>query len=449
MRFNNDRQGPERNIGLKNPRAEVPMNPRPPATSAFSPAAGLAFLCFCAILLATGIFTHAWTRELNPDESQYYAPAIHFVVHFVPAFPLHDYPFPAPPLALWIQALIASVSDHWTVVRFFSTLCAILCAAYFLLLPGRRGGITPLGIVALLTFPFFLWNDFTLKQHAFTLACLLIGLERWCRSEEGQTAKPLAAAAVFLTAAALSNQFCAPLCACLCLDELPRIRTPAPARRARILSAALPLACLALLMLYWGGKQPPAFIDPRQGSVAAGWRNHLAQFMLGALSIGAWLGLISFKRSVHLKPFLIAIIPCAGLVWISRLYQPGGDFWTVGEGPASRLLTVIFKGAPLLICPVAGALAALGAAFFLAPGLAAQWSRRARIFIALYAAITTVAVRYLFESYYLMLIVPLLFLTLRHSEILPANPVRARLYLCGMILLGIAYSVIKLKTVGQ
>jgi len=404
-----------------------------------------AFVVFCVLLVGIGVATHGYVRPLNSDEAEYYAPAIQFVSHSWPHLPLKSYPFPGPPLALWVQATVAVVFKGWGSVRLFSSLCAIGLAAYLFSRAEDKARWPVLGTLALLTFPFFLWNAFTIKQHAFTASCLLVGLERWCRVEEAPANRSPGASSAFLTAGILSNQFCAPLCAALSLDGLRRWRTLSRAERRAIAFGFIPLVALGLLMLYWRGKQPPAYVDPLPATITVDWRHRLAQFALGAVSIGAWLGVPSFEYRVHRKAFLLALIPSAALVWVSRVYSPGGDFWTVGQGPISNVLFSALHRIPVLLTLVVGVLVAFASAFWLSPNLKGPWAGRSRTWIVLYLAVTTIAVPYLFESYYLLLILPLMFVLLRYSETLAAHPQRTSIYLGAVILLGVGYSIFKLR----
>lgn len=405
----------------------------------------IAFIGFCALLAAVAFLTHAYVRELNSDEARYYAPAISFVSHSWPRLALRDYPFPGPPLALWVQATVATLLPGWVSVRLFSSLCAIGLAAYLLWRAGNKSGRPVLGTLALLSFPFFLWNAFTIKQHAFTVACLLIGLERWCHAEESPPSRSRRSATAFLTAGILSNQFCAPLCAALSLDGLRRWRTLPKGERHAIVFGSIPLICLGLLMLYWGGKQPPTYVDPLPTAIVLGWRNHLAQFAIGSISIGAWLGVPSFEFRVHGKSFLLALLPSVALVWLSQVYSPTGDFWTTGQGPISTVLAAAFHRVPLLLVVVAGSLVALAVSFWISPNMDGQWAIRSRIWLILYLAATTIAVPYLFESYYLLLILPLLFVFSHYSATLAVYPRRTAIYYGAVILLGVAYSIFKLR----
>lgn len=101
---------------------------------------------------------------------------------------------------------------------------------------------------------------------------------------------------------ALESILC-PLCAALCFDRLVRIRSLSRAAKAGALFSLLPLVCLGLLMLYWGGKQPPAYIDPLPSAISIGWRSRLAQFALGAISVGAWVGALLFEYRLHKRSF--------------------------------------------------------------------------------------------------------------------------------------------------
>jgi hypothetical protein len=330
-------------------------------------------------------------------------------------------------------------------VRFFSSLCVVGLAAWLLWCAEDKARWPIMGTLALLTFPFLLWNAFTIKQHAFTVSCLLIGLERWCRMEDAVVNRSRAASSAFLTAAILSNQFCAPFCAALSLEGLQRWRTLSREDRLAILLGFIPLVFLGLLMLYWGGKQPPPYVDPLPATFIVDWRHRLAQFVLGAVSVGAWVGVPSFVYRVHGKALLLALIPSVVLVWLSRLYSPAGDFWTIGQGVVSNVLFSALHRVPLLLNLVAGGFVALAVSFWILPKVPGRWTTRSRIWIVLYLAVTTIAVPYLFESYYLLLILPLLFVLLRYSETLAAHPRRTSLYLGAIILLGLTYSIFKLR----
>lgn len=344
-----------------------------------------------------------------------------------------------------MQGAVATIIKGWVSVRLLSSLCAIGLAAYLLGRADDKSGWPILGTLALLTFPFFLWNAFTIKQHAFTVTCLLIGLERWCRAEEAPSNHSLRSSSVFLTAGILSNQFCAPLCAALSVDRLLRWQTLSKVERRTVIFCSIPLVCLGLLMLYWGGKQPPAYMDPLPETIVVGWRNHLAQFALGAISIGAWLGAPSFEFRIHGKSLLLALLPAAAVIWLSRVYSPAGDFWTTGQGPISTVLFSALHRVPMLLILVAGALVALAVSFWISPNVNGEWAARSRIWVALYLGATTIAVPYLFESYYLLLILPLLFVLLRYSTTFAAHPRRTSVYFGAVILLGVAYSIFKLR----
>lgn len=405
----------------------------------------LAFLAFCILLLVIGIGTHGYVRPLNSDEAQYYAPAIQFVSHSWPRLSLKNYPFPGPPLALWVQAAVSLVFKAWVGVRLFSSLCAVGLAAYLFWRTEEKARWPILGPLALVTFPFFLWNSFTIKQHAFTVSCLLLGLDRWCRTEEASANRSPVASSVFLTVGILSNQFCAPFCAALGLDGLRRWPSLSREKRLAILFCCLPLVFLGLLVFYWGGKQPPAYVDPLPATIVIDWRHRLAQFVLGAVSVGAWLGVPSFEYRVHGKAVLLALVPSAILVWLSRIYSPAGEFFTIGQGPISDVLFSVLHRVPVLLALVAAALVAVALAFWISPNLKSPWTARARIWIVLYVTVTTIAVPYLFESYYLLLILPLLSVLLRESETLAARPRRTSVYLGAVILLGVVYSIFKLR----
>ncbi|EDY16127.1 hypothetical protein CfE428DRAFT_6316 [Chthoniobacter flavus Ellin428] len=405
-----------------------------------------AFIAFCALLVVIAVVTHAYVRPLNSDEAEYYAPAIQFVSHSWPQLPLKAYPFPGPPLALWVQAAVAVVFKGWGTVRLLSSLGAVGLAAYLFWRAEDKARWPVLGTLAILTFPFFLWNSFTIKQHAFTVSCLLIGLERWCRAEDAPANRFSGASSAFLTAGVLSNQFCAPLCAALSLDGLWRWRTLSPAERRAIAFCSIPLVFLGLLMLYWGGKQPPAYVDPLPASIVMDWQHRSAQFVLGAVSIGR-MGWACPHLNIACmgRPSCWALIPSAALVWLSQIYSPVGSFWTIGQGPISNVLFTALHRVPALLALVAGVLVALAIAFWISPNLKGSWAARSRIWMALYLAVTTIAVPYLFESYYLLLILPLIFVLLRYSETLTAHPRRTSIYLGAVILLGVAYSIFKLR----
>ncbi|MEP6672339.1 MAG: glycosyltransferase family 39 protein [Chthoniobacter sp.] len=405
----------------------------------------IAFLGFCAILLGIEVATNGYFRALNSDEAQHYAPAIDFVTKSLPHLSLRDYPFPGPPLALWAQALVDNFCRGMLSVRIFSTACAVALGAYFLLRAESIRRLPALGLLAILTFPFFLWNAFTIKQHTFTVACLLVGLDQWCRAEEERSRKSLTMAGAFLTAAALSNQFCAPLCAALCVAGLWRGKRLSRAEIGGIVAVAVPLVCLGLLMLVWGGKQPPAYVDPWPADLSNDWRQHLAQCVLGGISVGAWIGVLRFEFRAHIRVLALALIPSLFLVWLSRLYAPAGNFWTTAQGPISTILSVFSHRAPWLTLFLAAVLMALAVSVWVSPGLNAPWNGRFRILVVGYLGTAAVAVPYLFESYYLLLVMPLLFLVLRYPGTLLPMRLRTVIPLGAMICAGIGYAIFKLK----
>jgi hypothetical protein len=198
-------------------------------------------------------------------------------------------------------------------------------------------------------------------------------------------------------------------------------------------------------MLYWGGKQPPAYVAPMPDTIVVGWRHHLAQFAVGAVSVGAWLGVPSFEYRLHGKSFLLALLPSAALVWLSRVYSRTGDFWTTGQGPISTVLVSSLHRVPLLLMLAAGALVALAISFWKSPNISGVWAVRSRIWMVLYLAGTIIAVPNLFESYYLLLILPLLFVLLRYSATFRVHPRRTSIYFGAVIFFGVAYSIFKLR----
>jgi 4-amino-4-deoxy-L-arabinose transferase-like glycosyltransferase len=405
----------------------------------------LAFAFFGLLLVGIAFGTGAYFRSLNPDEAEHYAPSIAFVSRSLPHLPLRDYPFPAPPLALWVQAAVATVFDGLTSVRVFSTVCTVFLAAWLLGRVESRARLPTLGALAILTFPFLLWNTFTIKQHAWTVALLLVGLECWSQAEEDSSKKErLISSGFLLTAATLSNQFCAPLCAALAADSLRHTRTLSKPGKMALLAAVVPLLCLGLLMIYWGGKQPPSYVDPLPALMTVDWHRHLAQFALGLISIGAWVGALSFAWRSHGKAFLLALLPCSLLVWVSHLYSISGDFWTTAQGPVSRMLFGL-SHLPLLLIFIAGALAALAVAFWFSPMVGPRWNERCRYLILIYLAIAAAAVPFLFESYYLLLILPLLLILTMKNPALSTDRWRVHLHFAAMIVAGVGYSVFKLR----
>lgn len=102
----------------------------------------IAFIGFCLLLAAIAVVTRGYVRELNWDETKYYAPAIRFAALSWPHLPLRDYHLPAPPLALWLQAAVAVHVEGRVSLRLFSSLCAVGLAAYLL----WRADENPLGV---------------------------------------------------------------------------------------------------------------------------------------------------------------------------------------------------------------------------------------------------------------------------------------------------------------
>lgn len=199
---------------------------------------------------------------MNSDEADYYLPAILFFHKAFPSFPLANYPFPGPPLALGIQGLVFTVVQGSIpgLRAGFSTVAAL--ATGWLLLRSRKDDDSPanarlVGAMVILAFPYFFWNTFTLKQHTFSAGLMLGALEMWRVALKEERSGAWIAPSLLLTAAMLTTQLCLPLCAALVISTgwsmIRNERLDMKNILAPIGAAMFPVLVLVGFILMWGG----------------------------------------------------------------------------------------------------------------------------------------------------------------------------------------------------
>jgi hypothetical protein len=380
-----------------------------------------------------------WSVRLSFDEYQFYMPAVRQFERALPRILWADYDFPGPPAALVVQAIIYALSQgSLLALRFFSLAMAI--AAFFVSerifsadLRQRRFG---LAVVMAGCFPFFLSATFLIRQHAFTMAGLALGYHLLTLPPS----RPRALGAFLaLTLATLSNQMCVPFCGLLGLRAL----SPAGgsgsvgvrSRLLRMLVPAVPIAALAILMLVWQGIEPPTFLAKSVPDAGVGLL-YPAQWLIGLLSLGVWV-FPALKSSRRTWLFVLVLwLPCAFLVQKSQIYAPDRDFLNVISGPISSVIRHFSRSRPLMAPLLAGVPIACGAAFLLGPAgedRAASWL--VRVYSVLYIAMMSLT-PFLFERYYLFLIVPIYWLLARRltadRTFLPAAAGQAFVALAGL-----------------
>jgi len=174
----------------------------------------------------------------------------------------------------------------------------------------------------------------------------------------------------------------------------------------------VPLAALAILLLVWGGIEPPTFRAMNAARAAVVVLNP-AQWLVGLLSLGVWV-FPAMKSSRRTWLFVLVLwLPCAFLVHRSHIYAPDQDFLNVISGPVSSLIRHFSRSLPVMAPLLAGVPIACGAAFLLGPDgqdRATYWLVRA--YSVLYIAMMTLT-PFLFERFYLLLVVPVYWLLAR------------------------------------
>jgi hypothetical protein len=367
---------------------------------------------YLAVVIGIGI-AGGWSAHLVSDEFRFYLPAIRQFEGALPSILWADYNFPGPPAALALQAIVYKLSGgSLLALRLFSTAMAVV--AFFAServfaadAPGRRPGLT---LLMTGCFAYFLSATFLIRQHSVTIAGLAIGYQLSTQPAPSRSPYRALGASVALLLATLSNQMCVPFCALLAIRAFfSRGDSGATATRSRwlpMLVPAIPVVALTALILFWHGLEPPAFRANNASDAGVGLF-HPAQLLVGLLSLGVWVfpALKQPRRSWLAAAALW--LPCAFLVRQSDIYAPGQDFQHAISGPISSLIRH-FSGAHPGIAPLlAGAPVACGVAFLMERGDPTFWL--VRVYAALYIAMMSVT-PFLFERYFLLLVLPLYWL---------------------------------------
>jgi hypothetical protein len=382
-----------------------------------------------------------WTK-LDFDEAAFYVPAIRFVAARLPAFNL-NYPFPAPPAGLYIQAILYRIKpENFGFIKCFSLACSLSTGGSVWYLVSRENPrfFAWNTFLMVTCFPFLLNCAFQLKQHELTIASLILGYACWCHWPVRYDYRSLFGAGLFFIIAAGTNQFAIVLPAALgitvFLKSRRRIRLP------EIFVCAAPAFMLLALFLVWKGPQPPLYrggLLERDVGVLSLRFGHVAAAML---TIGAWLFPVLRITSRDLKIALWALLPSIVLIHLSGLYRVSGDFYSALVGPVSSFLRVISLHSYPLCLIFAGAIAACGVAR--TASLSKDTDGNLSVF-AVYTGLFLVIINfvpYYFESYYLYLIVPAYLLLL--PQLTAAH--RYRTARAGQILaglFGITFSILK------
>jgi len=164
--------------------------------------------------------------------------------------------------------------------------------------------------------------------------------------------------------------------------------------------------------------------------------------MLAFISLGAWFapGVLRSRRSWLFAA--VALVPCGLIISACGLYANPDDFWHTGMGPVSLLLRKVWSASGFAGASVSGFLAAMGLAAWLEPGFSREWNFFARVYTAIFIAVMCFTIPYLFESYYLLLLVPLLWIA-RFARKEPPDR-WAIAFLIVQCIAGIGYAVFKL-----
>jgi len=374
------------------------------------------FAGYVLLVIAVGLLTGAWWRPLSSDETVNYLPAITYFRTALPWLPLNGYPFPAPPLALGIQGwMFALFHESIPGLRAGFSTVAALATGWFLFRSRKDDGASTnaglLWMAAILTFPYFFWNTFTLKYHTFSAGLMLGAMEMWRGALKQERLTAWIAPGLLLTAAMLTTQLCLPLCEALvlsvCCGMIQKNDRSLKDIVAAIVAAGLPVVPLACFILLWHGSHPAAWRSPYPENDVVGFHISIAQWMLGFICLGVWFAPVTLRSRKLWMVVAAAAIPCALIIKSSGLYTRPDDFLHTGMGPASLILRKLWAVSGIAGMSVAGLLAAMGVASWVQPGFTGGWNRFARIYIAMFLLAMSVAVGYLYESYYLLLLVPL------------------------------------------
>ena len=221
-------------------------------------------------------------------------------------------------------------------------------------------------------------------------------------------------ASALLCGAMLTTQLCLPLCAALMIAGCREVARGKDWKFqtmiAPTLASGIPMIALGCMMLLWGGVEPPAWRSQLLEREVAGFNFNGSQCMLGLISLGAWFapGMLRGRRTWLFVA--VAAVPCGLLIKAAGLYGHPEDFWRTGMGPVSLILRKAWAVREILGMTGAGVFAAMGLAAWLEPGFSGGWNFFARVYAAIFLAVMCFTVPYLFESYYLLLLVPLLWI---------------------------------------
>jgi len=398
------------------------------------------WFAYVAVLVLLGYWY--WPAPLAFDESMYYLPAIRSFAAALPHVTVDDYRMPNPPAALITQAIVFQLTrGNIAATRMVSSAAVAIIAALLLAIPACRDKTrleSSIAAAYVLLSPTLLNDAFILKHHTFSICGLVGGI--WClRYTEAKTRYVLAS--LFFSIAVLTSQVAVPFLGFLLLIEsVPFARRRFRAPHARIVVAMVPLALLGLLFAVWGGAEPPSYrtvlLQSRIGHF------NFRQVILCLYVLGLWfLPLRShLNRRLLLQVVYVLPVACAAVYW-TAVVDPHGNFDDRIVGPITTLLHVVTGEHYPLLLLLFSVPVAVGITFLIEEVTGDLWHGPIP-YIAVFMAFM-ILVPYLFESYYVYLVVPwLVWDWERFTAGMRAVHFRVfALAICGM---GISYAAIKI-----
>lgn len=408
------------------------------------------------LLLAGFVLCGVLQRPLSFDEQNYYLPAIQFFSAQLPGMPLSDYPFPAPPLGLYVYSMVYALFGEVAVYVRGASLAVFVGSSLFAarILQREHGG-TAAGafFIALMCLPPVMQHGFTLRIHMMVFFLLLAATMYAPHPKRQQSRAHSAALGGVLSCAVLMHQFALAYVGTLMLLEIVRLCRPhqQEASGFTLLALALPLCLMTALVLLWGGATPPSYSEVAFGEYNPGGGGVFAirfkQLLTLLLTFGVFIAPLLLQHRREVFYVLVVALPVTVTLHYFTAFHVSSSFVSPEQfhgaivGPITGTLRLLSADRYPLFLPLFSTVVSLGGVMLVAAAIRSANGRFVLLYAVVYAAMMSAVPSY-FEHYFAMFLIVSLW-ELRQEIIRAAQQARLKLvylYLVGFS--GAAYTAI-------